>query len=557
MVLMIDDSGDWAEQDMLPVATAARKFVNEQIAPGDLASVTASRGGMGFYQQLTSDPRQLNAAIDRIVKRPGFGRWTVAPPEVADENGNLAPLQLAPGEPGYGFRGGEPVDPIGHLIWAIQGLGQMPGRKAVVLFSHHFAAPAAVIDLANRAGVAIYVIDPHGVELAVVQRGMEMTVSGQTVPGEAPYRKLARDTGGLFLLSSPGAGLAEDLAKVVDDMSGYYLLGYRAERTEEELAGRPVHHDVRVKVLRKDLTVRARSGSIAPPRSLAAPARVQTTAELLRQALVSPFNAGRIRLRLDAAYGASSPDPKKRLRQPLLRAMIVADGKDVHFADVPPGRKRAVYSVLIAVFRQDGTAETSRERSFTVDLTPDEAARVSASGLHAVMHVELPNAGDYQVRAAVRDENSGDTGSAYVFVDVPDFNRPQIVLSNIQLSKPNASSAGAAGWDTYMAGTVVHFESQVFGFRVDPLAPRKPRVDMRIRLFAEGIGTPVVDSVLIPVPATTLAENYLAGSLRIGADFEPGDYTVQLLAYDRQATRAKQIAAQWTHLTVMRAAKNR
>jgi VWFA-related protein len=556
IVLMIDDSGPWAEPDVLPVITAARRFVNEQIAPGDLVSVTASRGGMGFYQQLTNDPRQLNAAIDHIARRPGFGRWTVALPETGDENGNFAPIRLAPGEPPYDFRGGEPANPIGHLIWAIQGLRNIHGRKAVVLFSHHFAAPASVIDLANRAGVAIYVIDSHGVDLAMEQHGMELRVFGQIVPGDASYRKLARDTGGLFLLSSPGANLTEDLGKIEDDMSGYYLIGYRTDRTEEELSGRLVHHDVQVKAHRKGLLVRARKGSIDSPKTASANPLPLTTVGRLRQALTSPFNAGTIKLRLDATYAASTPNSKTKLRQPLLRAMVVIDGKDVHFADMHPGRKNAVYSLLIAVFRQDGTAETSRERTFSFDLAPEEAAQLTASGLHGVLNVELPKAGPYQVRAAVRDETSGDTGSAYLFVDVPDFNRPQIVLSNIQFSNPDASRASAAAWDTYMAGTAAHFECQVYGFRVDPHPPRNPRVDMRIRLFADGTGPPVVDSGLVPVPSSTLAENYLAGTLRIGSNFEPGDYTMQLLAYDRLGASKTQTAAQWTHITIVKGAGN-
>jgi VWFA-related protein len=543
---MVDDSGSWAEQDVLPVITAARKFVNTQISPSDLVAVTASRGGMGFYQQLTGDPRQLNEAIDQIAHRPGFGRWTLEPPKVADENGAFVPLQLKAGEPAYDFRGGEPVDPIGHLIWAIQGLRNLSGRKAVVLFSHHFAAPASVIDLANRAGVAIYVIDPHGVD-----------ISGQIVPSTAPYRRLARDTGGLFLLSSPGANLTADLGKVVDDLSGYYLIGYRADRSENELSGKPMRHTVQVKVLHKDLLVRARTGSIDLPKSAPAGPAPRTTAERLRDALASPFNAGTIRLRLDATCAASAPDSKTHLRQPVLRAMFVADGKDVRFTDVPPDRKGGSYSVLIAVFRQDGTAETSQQRSFRFDLTAHDAAALAASGLHGAMNVELSKPGPYQIRAAVRDENSGETGSAYLFVDVPDFNRSQIVLSNIQLSKPvDASKAGPVEWDAYAAGTTVHFECQVFGFRVGPQPPRNPRIDMQVRLFANASDAPVVDSGLIPVPSSTLAENYLAGSLRIGSGFEPGDYTVQVLAYDRRAAPRKQIAAQWTHITVMRPARN-
>lgn len=111
IVLMIDDSGPWAEHDVVPVMAAARRFVADQILPGDLVSVTASRGGMGFYQQFTSDKQQLYAAIDRLAHRPGFGLWTVETPTMKrlDADGNTVPIGLAPGEPRYDFRGGDPT----------------------------------------------------------------------------------------------------------------------------------------------------------------------------------------------------------------------------------------------------------------------------------------------------------------------------------------------------------------------------------------------------------------------------------------------------------------
>jgi VWFA-related protein len=64
--LMVDDSGAWAEHDVLPVMTALRTFVADEVGANDLVSVTASRGGMGIYQEFTNDKRQLNAAIDHI-----------------------------------------------------------------------------------------------------------------------------------------------------------------------------------------------------------------------------------------------------------------------------------------------------------------------------------------------------------------------------------------------------------------------------------------------------------------------------------------------------------
>jgi hypothetical protein len=501
---------------------------------------------MGFYQRFTSDKQQLYAAIDRLAHRPGFGLWTVETPTMKrlDAYGIAVPTKLGPGEPPYNLRGGDPPNPIGCLRWAIQGLQNIPGRKAVVLFSHSFAAPQSLVDLANRAGVVVYVIDPHGVD-----------PGGKIISSDAPYRKLAKETGGLFILSSPGANINVDLGKVLEDLSGYYLIGYQAERDDSEsLEGRPARHNIQLKVRRRGLTVRARHGFMGAPEAAAAGPVPHTTDEYLKEALFSPFNAGNIRLRIDATYAASVPAPRTELRHPILHAMLAADGKDLRFTETNDGRKHLVYSVLIALFNQDGTPDLSRGWTFALDLTPVQAGQIAESGLRSVMDVDLDRAGQYQVRAAVRDENSGATGSAYSFVDMPDYNRPQIVLSRIKLSEPvgTPNAHGPGGWDTYLAGTSINFQCDVFGFKTSRQSPREPRVDMQIRLFPDGGDKPVVDSPILQVPISTLAENYLAGVLRIGSNVEPGDYILQLLAYDRLAVPKKQIAVQWTNLTVVK-----
>ena len=552
MVLMIDDSGPFAEQDVLPVITAAHKFVADQIAPGDLVSVTASRGGMGFYQQFTSDKRQLNAAIDRLAQRPGFGRWTIAPPVLLDENGDEAQVKMAPDEPAYSYRAARP-NPLAHLMWAIQGLAGTPGRKAVVLFSRAFAAPKSIVEMANRAGVVIYVIDPHGTDLRLdlvsTTHGTELHATGRMADSTAPYRVLAQQTGGLFLISAPGADLTSDLGKVLEDMSGYYLIGYRTDRN------RP-HGEIQVKVRRKGLTVRARNGYLgAPPEESRAGQAAYPTGALER-ALFSPFNAGHIRLRVDAIVAASRPDAANRQRAPILQALLEADGRDLVFQDTPEGRKRLVYSVLVAVFQEDGTPSASRQQTFTVDVTPEEASRVAASGLHTSLAVRLAKAGPYQIRAAVRDEGAGETGSAYSFVEAPDFNRPQIALSSISLASPGTRQASGAAWDEYAAGTSIGFECEVFGFRSGARPAAQPRVEMQIRLFRQGANAPVFDSKPFAVPKVTLAENFLAGRLSIGSDFAPGDYTMQLVVYDRLQPSKKQVATQWTSLTVVKPKAN-
>jgi hypothetical protein len=49
------------------------------------------------------------------------------------------------------------------VAYAIQGLREMPGRKAIALFSGGFAQSAgAIVQLADRASVVLYTFDPRG-----------------------------------------------------------------------------------------------------------------------------------------------------------------------------------------------------------------------------------------------------------------------------------------------------------------------------------------------------------------------------------------------------------
>jgi len=515
IVLMFDDSGTHAEYDQLPVFTAAKKFVTSQLGPHDLAAVTASRGGMGFYQQFTNDKQQLLAAIDRLTERPGFGIWTVDIPEVRNpDTGQMGPaFVLRPGERGLGYYDPHnPPNPIGHLMWAIQGLQNIPGRKAVILFTHSFAAPPALIDMANRAGVVIHVIDPHGFD--------------GVVSSTAPYRELAKQTGGRFLISSPGDNLVQDLVKVLEDIRDYYLLGYRPE-------GRPDRHTIKVKVSRPGLEVRARNGYLGAPKNETASSPKTAAAQLL-DAVSSPFNAGKIRMRIEPGYTASAPDPKTKQRSPVLRVGLHVDGQDLTLAGSENGNKKLAYSAVVIVVTQEGKPAATDGKTFTYNLTPAQANELPAAGVSPSLDIQLPAAGRYQIRAAIRDETSGNIGSAYQYLDVPDFNQPRITLSSIDLS---------AGRSPLL------FRCGVFGFQTSGKSSPSARVDVHVILYRQSDGKRFSDTGALPVPAASLAEHYLAGQLDT-ASLPPDDYMMQVMAWDRLAVPKKQLSAQWTRFTV-------
>lgn len=560
IVLMLDDASI-KETDLVPVLSDLHRFVSDQVQAGDEIAVTASRGGMGFYARFTNDKQQMHAAVDHIARRPGYGLWNLEPPTHPNGKGEDVAFETSisiPGEPSLGYRDdSNPPNPMGYLLFAIQGLQNMPGRKAVVLFSKGFpAAPRELVNLANHAGVVIYVIDPTGTPEFVCCAN-----TGQVfiVPKDAPYRLLARDTGGLWTRDVPGKALTDDLGRVLDDMSGYYLIGYQPDRNDfDPVKGRAVHHDIQVRVRQPGLTVRARNGSLGTPDS-AAPATSQprTTHEYLQDALASPFAAGSIRLRIDPLYEVTAPDPKTKRRQARLRALLRVDGGDLTF--VPDargidGRKQdtLTYAVLVTVFGENGNPVGSGEHTYAIGATPEEEARLRASGLHLFSDILLPAPGTYQVRVAVRDEHSGDLGSAYSFLDIPDFNKPKLTLSSIELSATKASpQSDFSSWAQFAAGTAVEFQCDVFGFRKASEPPGEPHVEMGVRLFRDGATEPVFDSGLLPVSVNTLATNYLVGQVRVGKEIAPGDYMMQLNVYDRLAPQDKQVATQWANLTVV------
>jgi hypothetical protein len=454
------------------------------------------------------------------------------------ETGQLGPaFTLRPGEPGLGYRDPDhPPNPIGYLMWAIQGLQNIPGRKAVILFTHFFAAPQPLIDMANRAGVVIHVVDTHGFE--------------GVVPSTAPYRQLAKQTGGRFLMTVPGDALGQDLARILDDARSYYLLGYRPEHSDlGTLEKRPVRHSIQVRVLRPGLEVRARNGYLGVPDKIASAPK--TAAEQLVAAISSPFSAGKIQVRIDPRYSASPPDSKTKRRSPLLRVGLHIDGRDLVLGEAAGGKKKLVYSTLVIVANQDGKPTSREARTFSFDLTSSQAMELIHLGVNPSLDLQLPGPGQYQVRAAVRDENSGEVGSAYQIVDVPDFNEPRITLSSIDLSSARDDrNSERTTWNGYALGSPLRFRCGLFGFRTASVTPHAAQVEAQVILFRETDRKPLSDTGTMPVPAATLENHYLAGQLDT-TSLPPGDYRMQLIVWDRLATPKKQMSAQWTRFTIV------
>ncbi len=121
---------------------------------------------------------------------------------------------------------------------------------------------------ANRANVSFYTIDPRG--LTAVELGFVNSVVGEdTTPAmlrarQDSLRTLAETTDGLAMLNSNNLG--KQLGRIADDLTSYYLLGYRS--TNGNLDGK--YRAIKVRSRHPGIDIRARHGyNAATPEEVA------------------------------------------------------------------------------------------------------------------------------------------------------------------------------------------------------------------------------------------------------------------------------------------------
>ncbi len=179
------------------------------------------------------------------------------------------------------------------LLTTINSLRSVPGRKAVVLVSEGFtlgwdrdrlgvaspfdslfadndgvdAALRMIVEVANRASVVIYTIDPSGLlpsgagaDVAFAPSLADRTAAWfERVGTQGTLQRLAEDTGGLSVYNRND--LKGGLNEVVSDQRSYYLVGFEPPKSAfERTSGRPKFHDIKLKVNRPGVRVRTRAG---------------------------------------------------------------------------------------------------------------------------------------------------------------------------------------------------------------------------------------------------------------------------------------------------------
>ncbi len=579
IILVADDLG-LSAAEIPGVRATMKEFVDKLMQPGDLVSIMKTSGGMGAMEQFTTDKNQLHAAIDRIhwtgAGRLGSNWYAPAP-------GSYDPASSIAGDPTAGVKSASAqridairtpavvVDSLSSVAYAIQGLREMPGRKAIVLFSNGFpAAAGGIVQLANRASVVIYTLDPRGVpsfcirvcDLAEAHKYEAIFRASQ--PG---LDQLAQGTGGVFFHDDND--LSKGLVNALDDMSDYYLLGYQPRRGDfDTVRGLPQFHKIEIKLRRAGLHVRSRNGFFGKPDSIttseaAGPESAKTA---LQKAMLSPFHANGFPVRLSAFYSALGNDAKTGHRPILLRAMLAIDARGLKFKPSPDGKKQLDLELVATAYGVNANGEeklvTTSDKTFTAAMTSEEMNQTIASGLVYGLDIELENPGPYQLRVAALDANAEQAGSATTFVQIPDFNRSRVTLSTVQLSdsdpkrdealtRAGVMGAGSSVTRVFAPGAVVSYDYTVFGASPDRQTG-KPSVDVEVHLFRGPDQIFAGKPIQLPIPdGNTPGAIHGKGEIKLPDTLPPGDYAVELLASDETQSTKSEPAKQFVDFTIV------
>jgi VWFA-related protein len=473
VVLAVDDLR-LSFESMGQMRFVLRKFVDEQMQPGDLVAIFRLGSDIGGLQQFTNDKRLLHKAIERVL-------WNIC---------SRAGISIVPSirqgviEQNLIRCGGDSSAEVSlrALRFIVQGMRELPGRKSLIFLSDgipseqqeslnpfdsnahqrldkvasdsgateagnttsYLESLRKVAELAIRASVLIYGIDARGVVYAygataaddfsdvpwdkrdqiLIRRAVS---AARLVEGPA---SLARQTGGLMIQGTND--ISGGLRRVMADQKGYYLLGYQPDGDTFDRR----FHRLKVRVKRKGLTVRTRGGFFGISEDEARKAltpRDQTLA-----ALVSFFGASDINVRLTALY---SYVPRTGH---VMRSFLHIDSSEFTFTDEPGGLHRATFDLTGVLFGDNGRVAGEHTQTETLRVRGEAYERLLHDGLVSVFSMPVKKPGIYQLRVAVRDSASTRLGAAGQIVEVPDLSSNRLALSGLILSSGDDVNAALA-----------------------------------------------------------------------------------------------------------------
>ena len=489
LIFFFVDDVHLSGESMARARTALSHFVEKQMNPGDRLAIVSTSGQIGFLQQLTDHPAVLRAAISRLnYKRnlEGYAGKTRITEYMASQIADAGNRQLfaylmesVKVEYGMGLgalRGYHGNDSAGQArrllksrigqisaqsradttgtIEVLQSLMEsaavLPGRKLVFFLSDGFVVDprgSNALDLLRRAtqiaarsGAVIYSVDMRGsfldaavdasssdyVDMTSRHAGVSL---GETIVPREPLNVLADETGGRTIVNS--AAIDDAIEQAVRETSDYYVLAWRPGSESERSAkarlqvtiqGRP---DLRVRLRKTYLVINAAAG---PGTSPAIRAKVTPEAQLLTT-LGSTQPLRTLPTSLSIGYVRSG--------SVLVLQTSMQITREAFNFDLAAAKQKREVDVIGAAIDDRGLIYTFKQ---VLTVTPHTTPELLPNPV--VWNQQLTvRPGLYQVRVAVRERETGRTGSAMEWIEIPPLTQTSFSMSSLFLAERRAEPA--------------------------------------------------------------------------------------------------------------------
>jgi len=484
-------------EDIPTVRKLLTDFVDNQMREGDLVAIVRVVGGTGLLQQFTSDKRILRTAIERITPqltamsafnnlpsgemiRQNLANLTGGVISAENSSRSVDSINAAnnnlDGSNEGTTRGYRVLSTLVTASELTNSMKTLPGRKSLVLISGGLplaetslkqeeigsqlgAAPVSIpetrsyiagvndvlrkmIDRATRAGVVINTLDIRGMQAnrgvsRFTDPGNEATSSlggggtmGQgrspnmgmfdnlsldTMTGREGLQVLAQSTGGVSAINTNNFKDAMDriLAR-----SSYYMLAYTPTEAFDNK-----FHKLEIKVTRPGAHVYARQGYVAT----AEPPRTNETREAaIVRAAMSPLAKRDVDLAARLQY-RFLPDARAQLDINLL-----LNANQLTFKQDADKTYTSNFDVVGFLMNSTGKTEGGFSQTVNAKLSEGDYKRALTTGISFTAHADLPG-GTYQLRAVVRDTETGKLGTVSQYLEVPDLTKKRLTASSIFL----------------------------------------------------------------------------------------------------------------------------
>jgi VWFA-related protein len=590
-VTLVLDSQTTDITNLKAVREGTIKYVREQITDGDTVALLSITNSLQLLQGFTQDKAKLLGALENLAIRStsktseqrdiaeninslrdqlsGTSSGAITTPAAGSEAARIMIMtrmlqQFIHFRTALSVQQSRPI--LAALAAVCEGLRWIPGKKTLVLFSQGFVTPAVLdwqvqstIDIANRANVAIYIIDSAGLRASAPASGAVAppsplagisastsqeqrirAVGGETVFDNTRHEgqsreydilyRISGDTGGRFLKGNNDIG--QGLERINQEIQARYTLAYRSTNQTFDSSFRKVKIEVR----RPDTQIISRSGYYAiPPEEivLLSPA----DKKLLENFATAEANPGL------PVFVSVSPF---RSREGLYTVPLAIELPPAAVEFDRKGEKRGLQLEVLGVLKATPEKILSRlGGNFDVSLTADEYKSIVTNNIFYRQDLQLAP-GDYTIDLIVRDRKSGKTTARREHFVLPEpdteFATTALVLSRYV----EAATASPESPDVFTRGKTAIRPSAARQFQTNDnlvmfLAiynaanspdTGKPMVRVTARLMKDGQpASKPFDYVLTeidnePLPHLTFAEYFRLATL------SPGRYSVTIEAKD-------------------------